>query len=246
MMITGLRATLYYLFLIVTVIPYAFLCVLWAPLPLHWRYKLTMGWPRLAVWGAQFFCGLRWQVQGWDNLPDGPAIILSKHQSAWETLFLPSHLPRQVCFVYKKELHLVPFFGWGLALLRMIPIDRAKGREAFEQVVQIGQIRLDEGRWPILFPEGTRIAPGKMGRFKFGGALLAIRTGTPIVPIAHNAGEYWPRNSFFKKSGLITVSIGAPISPEGLTPEALNQKVHDWVSSEMQRLNPESYGLNRE
>ncbi len=242
MIITGLRATLYYLFLIVTVIPYAILCVLWAPLPLHWRYKLTMGWPRLAVWGAQFFCGLRWQVKGWDNLPDGPAIILSKHQSAWETLFLPSHLPRQVCFVYKKELHLVPFFGWGLALLSMIPIDRAKGREALEQVVQIGQIRLDEGRWPILFPEGTRIAPGKMGRFKFGGALLAIRTGTPIVPIAHNAGEYWPRNSFFKKSGLITVSIGAPISPEGLTPEALNQKVHDWISSEMQRLNPERYG----
>jgi 1-acyl-sn-glycerol-3-phosphate acyltransferase len=124
----------------------------------------------------------------------------------------------------------------------MIPIDRAKGREAFEQVVQIGQIRLNEGRWPRLFPEGTRIAPGKMGRFKFGGALLAIRTGTPIVPIAHNAGEYWPRNSFFKKSGLITVSIGAPISPEGLTPEALNQKVHDWISSEMQRLNPERYG----
>lgn len=241
-MMTGLRATFYYLFLIITVIPYAFLCVLWAPLPLHWRYKLTMGWPRLAVWGAGFFCGLRWQVQGWENLPDGPAIILSKHQSAWETLFLPSHLPRQVCFVYKKELHLVPFFGWGLALLRMIPINRAKGREAFEQVVQIGQIRLDEGRWPILFPEGTRIAPGKMGRFKFGGALLAIRTGTPIVPIAHNAGEYWPRNSFFKKSGLITVSIGAPISPEGLTPEALNQKVHDWISSEMQRLNPERHG----
>lgn len=202
-----------------------------------------MGWPRLAVLGARFFCGLRWQVQGWENLPDGPAIILSKHQSAWETLFLPSHLPRQVCFVYKKELHLVPFFGWGLALLRMIPINRAKGREAFEQVVQIGQIRLNEGRWPILFPEGTRIAPGKMGRFKFGGALLAIRTGTPIVPIAHNAGEYWPRNSFFKKSGLITVSIGAPISPEGLTPEALNQKVHDWISSEMQRLNPERYSL---
>ena len=241
-MMTGLRATFYYLFLIITVIPYAFLCVLWAPLPLHWRYKLTMGWPRPADWGAGFFCGLHWQVQGWENLPDGPAIILSKHQSAWETLFLPSHLPRQVCFVYKKELHLVPFFGWGLALLRMIPINRAKGREAFEQVVQIGQIRLDEGRWPILFPEGTRIAPGKMGRFKFGGALLAIRTGTPIVPIAHNAGEYWPRNSFFKKSGLITVSIGAPISPEGLTPEALNQKVHDWISSEMQRLNPERYG----
>jgi 1-acyl-sn-glycerol-3-phosphate acyltransferase len=241
-MLTGLRATLYYAFLIITVIPYAFLCVLWAPAPLHWRYKLTMGWPRLAVWGARFFCGVRWQVKGWENLPDGPAIILSKHQSAWETLFLPSHLPRQVCFVYKKELHLVPFFGWGLALLRMIPINRAKGREAFEQVVHIGQKRLDEGRWPILFPEGTRIAPGKMGRFKFGGALLSIRTGAPVVPIAHNAGECWPRNSFLKKSGLITVSIGPPIPSEGLTPEALNEKVQSWIATEMKNLNPERFG----
>jgi 1-acyl-sn-glycerol-3-phosphate acyltransferase len=241
-MLTWLRATLYYAFLIITVIPYAFLCVLWAPAPLHWRYKLTMGWPRLAVWGARFFCGLRWQVKGWENLPDGPAIILSKHQSAWETFFLPSHLPRQVCFVYKKELHFIPFFGWGLALLRMIPINRAKGREAFEQVVLIGQKCLDEGRWPILFPEGTRIAPGKMGRFKLGGALLSTRTGAPVVPIAHNAGECWPRNSFVKKSGLITVSIGPPIPSEGLTPEALNEKVQSWIAAEMKNLNPERFG----
>ena len=129
-----LRSLLYFLFLAVTVIPYAFACILWAPLPLHWRYKLTVGWPRLAIWGAKVFCGIRWQVKGWENLPDGPAVILSKHQSAWETLFFPAHMPREVCFVYKKELHMVPFFGWGLALLRMIAIDRAKGRDAFEPV----------------------------------------------------------------------------------------------------------------
>ncbi|SUV86043.1 acyltransferase [Bordetella pertussis] len=163
-----LRSALYALFLIVTVIPYAFACILWAPLPLHWRYRLTVGWPRLAIWGARVICGIRWRIKGAENLPDGPAILLSKHQSAWETLFFPAHMPREVCFVYKKELHMVPFFGWGLALLRMIPIDRAKGRDAFEQVVRQGQVRLDEGRWPLLFPEGTRVPPGKTGRFKDG------------------------------------------------------------------------------
>lgn len=236
-----IRATLYYLFLTVTVIPYAFLCIACAPLPLHWRYQITMGWPRLAIWGARWFCGLRWRVEGAENLPDGPAVVLAKHQSAWETLFLPSHLPREVCFVYKRELHRIPFFGWGLALLKMIPIDRAKGKEAFEQVVQIGQQRLDAGRWPILFPEGTRIAPGKMGRFKMGGALLSGRTNSPIIPIAHNAGECWPRHSFTKKPGLITVRIGAPITPDGLSPEALNDKVAAWIDEQMRELNPERY-----
>ncbi len=240
-MMAWLRASLYYLFLTITVIPYAFLCLLCAPLPLHWRYRITMGWPCLATWGARAFCGVRWQVEGTENLIDGPAVVLAKHQSAWETLFLPSHLPREVCFVYKRELHRIPFFGWGLALLRMIPIDRTKGKEAFEQVVQIGQQRLDEGRWPILFPEGTRIAPGKMGRFKMGGALLAIRTNSPIIPIAHNAGECWPRHAFTKKPGLITVRIGPPILPEGLTPEALNDKVSAWIEAEMKSLNPERF-----
>lgn len=240
-MMAWFRASLYYLFLTITVIPYAFLCLLCAPLPLHWRYRITMGWPRLATWGARVFCGVRWQIEGTENLIDGPAVVLAKHQSAWETLFLPSHLPREVCFVYKRELHRIPFFGWGLALLRMIPIDRAKGKEAFEQVVQIGQKRLDEGRWPILFPEGTRIAPGKMGRFKMGGALLAIRTNSPIIPIAHNAGECWPRHAFTKKPGLIMVRIGPPISPEGLTPEALNDKVSAWIEAEMKLLNPERF-----
>ena len=178
------RSLLYMLFLSITVIPYAFACLIWAPLPLHWRYRLTVGWPRMAIWGARFFCGIRWQLKGAENFPDGPAVLLSKHQSAWETLFFPAHMPRQVCFVYKKELHMVPFFGWGLALLRMIPIDRARGRDAFEQVIKQGKQRMDEGRWPLLFPEGTRVAPGKTGRFKMGGALLASRTGAAVIPVA--------------------------------------------------------------
>ncbi|CAM4212096.1 Phospholipid/glycerol acyltransferase domain-containing protein [Bordetella tumbae] len=240
-----LRSLLYMVFLIVTVIPYAFACLLWAPLPLHWRYKLTVGWPRLAIWGARFFCGIRWQVKGAENLPDGPAVLLSKHQSAWETLFFPAHMPREVCFVYKKELHMVPFFGWGLALLRMIPIDRSKGRDAFEQVIKQGQQRMDEGRWPLLFPEGTRVPPGKTARFKMGGALLASRTGAAVIPVAHNAGECWRRNAFVKRPGLITLSIGPTIESQGLTPDELNAKVQAWIEGEMRQLNPERYAQER-
>lgn len=236
-----IRATLYQAFLIITVIPYAFLTLLCSPLPLHWRYRITVGWPRLAIWGASVILGIRWQVKGSENFPDGPAIILSKHQSAWETLFFPAHMPREVCFVYKKELHYVPFFGWGLALLRMIPIDRSKGRDAFEQVVQLGQKRINEGRWPILFPEGTRTPVGTAGRYKLGGARLAVRTNTPVIPIAHNAGELWPRRAFIKHKGLVTVSIGPPIDPSGLSAEELNGKVRDWIETEMRALNPERY-----
>jgi len=239
-----LRSALYTLFLIVTVIPYAFLCILWAPLPLHWRYKLTIGWPRLAIWGARVICGIRWEIKGRENLPDGPAVLLSKHQSAWETLFLVGYMPREVCFVYKRELHMLPFFGWGLALLRMIPIDRSKGRDAFDQVVKQGRQRLQEGRWPLLFPEGTRTAPGADTRYKYGGARLATMTGSDVIPVALNSGECWPRNAFVKRPGLITVSIGPVIRYTGQTPEALNTEVRDWIEGEMRRLNPERYGQN--
>ncbi|MGE4125463.1 MAG: lysophospholipid acyltransferase family protein [Pusillimonas sp.] len=238
----ALRSSLYMLFLTITVIPYAFACLLWSPLPLRWRYRLTMGWPRLAVWGAKVIVGIRWEIKGAENFPDGPAVVLAKHQSAWETLFLPAYLPRQACFVYKKELHRVPFFGWGLALLRMIPIDRGRGRDAFEQVVKVGQARLNEGRWPVLFPEGTRIAPGQTGRYKAGGALLATRTGAPVIPIALNAGECWPKNAFIKKPGLITVSVGPAIDSTGLDAETLNTRVQAWIEAEMRVLNPERYG----
>jgi len=237
----ALRSALFLLFMIVTVIPYAIACLIWAPLPLRWRYRLTVGWPRMVIWAARWIAGLRWRIKGAENLPDCPAVVLSKHQSAWETLFLPAYLPREICFVYKKELNRIPFFGWGLSLLRMIPIDRSKGRDAFEQVVRLGRQRLDEGRWPLLFPEGTRVPPGKVGRYKMGGALLATRTGVVVVPIAHNAGECWPRNSFVKRPGLITVSIGPPIETAGLDAEEVNRKVQDWIENEMRQLNPERY-----
>ncbi len=236
-----LRAFLYQAFLIITVIPYAIACLLCLPLPLRLRYRLTTGWPRLGVWGAKVILGIRWQVKGWENLPDGPAVVLSKHQSAWETMFFAAHLPKDVCFVYKRELHRIPFIGWGLAQLRMIPIDRAKGRDAVDQVIRVGKLRLEEGRWPLLFPEGTRIAPGQAGRYKAGGVLLARSAGVPIIPIAHNAGECWPRRSFLKKPGMITVSIGPLIPTSGASASTVNSQVEKWIEGEMRVLNPERY-----
>lgn len=236
-----IRSTLYMAYLIVTVIPYALCCVIWAPLPLKWRYKLTLGWTRSALWAARWILGIKYQAIGTENLPDGPAVILSKHQSAWETLYLAVSLPRDVVFVYKKELHHIPFFGWSLALLSMIPIDRTKGKESFEQVVRIGGQRIKEGRWPVLFPEGTRVAPGEVGRYKQGGAMLACKTNTPVIPVAHNAGECWPRNAFIKTPGMVTVSYGPAINPENHSPATLNRAAKEWIENEMHRLNPERY-----
>ena len=159
-LLTALRSAAYLLFLTVTVIPYAFAVIGWSWLPPTQRYWLTTGWPRMAVWGARWICGIRWRVEGWEHLPQGPAILLCKHQSAWDTLWLPSVMPRKLTFVYKRELHWVPFFGWGLASLGMINIDRSRGQTAFEQVVEQGTQHLHDGWWIAIFPEGTRTPPG--------------------------------------------------------------------------------------
>jgi 1-acyl-sn-glycerol-3-phosphate acyltransferase len=237
----ALRSFCFLLFQIATVIPYAFFSVVMLPLPLHWRYVIVTQWPRLVVWGARVICGVRWEMRGFEHLPDGPCILLSKHQSAWETMFIPSHMPREVCFVYKRELHYVPFFGWGLASLKMIHIDRDAGRNAFESVVSQGSRRLAEGRWIIMFPEGTRGPTGQKGTYKQGGTRLATRLDVPVVPIAHNAGACWPRNSFIKTPGLVTVSIGPPIASTGKTSEALMAEVERWIETEMRRLSPQVY-----
>ncbi len=237
----ALRSLLFLAFNTLTVIPFAFLSLLILPFPLHLRYYLIIKWTALVVWGARFFCGIRWTSKGFENLPDGPCVLLSKHQSAWETMWIPSHMPREVCFVYKRELHYVPFFGWGIASLRMIHIDRKQGRDAFESVVLQGSQRLAEGRWIIMFPEGTRVPVGQHRPYKQGGTKLATRLDVPVVPIAHNAGECWPRNSFIKKPGLVTVSIGPAIPSTGKSSETLMAEVEQWIETEMRRLSPTVY-----
>ena len=193
--------------------------------PVHTRYMLCARYTKMAIWGARVICGIEWKIEGWDRLPDGPAILLPKHQSSWETLWLPSVMPRDLTFVYKRELNWLPFFGWGLASAQMISIDRRKGQDAFEQVVEQGIERLGRGWWIVIFPEGTRTAPGSTRRYKTGGARLAVRTGAAAVPIAVNSGELWPRKAFIKRPGVITVSIGPPIDSHGKSAEEVGAAV---------------------
>jgi 1-acyl-sn-glycerol-3-phosphate acyltransferase len=209
-------------------------------LPYRTRYWLAMRWPAMNIWAARVLLGIRYQVIGTENLPDGPAILLSKHESAWETLFYPSFFHKPLCFVLKRELLRIPLFGWALLLLRMIAIDRSKGQLAFEKMVkQSEDVLYRQDRWMVLFPEGTRVRPGHHMRFKTGGARLAIASRTPVVPIAMNSGDLWPRQSFIKKPGLITVSIGPALLPESEDPTTLMAKVESWINKEMQRISPD-------
>jgi 1-acyl-sn-glycerol-3-phosphate acyltransferase len=234
------RTVLFYLFNILTVTPWSFIVVASRLFPVHTRYKLCTLWTRSSIWSARVICGIEWKVEGWDNLPDAPAIVLPKHQSTWETFWLPSFLPRDLTFVYKRELNLLPFFGWGIASTQMISIDRSKGQDAFEQVVEQGTNRLGRGWWIVIFPEGTRTPPGSTKRYKTGGPRLAVRTGAYALPIAVNSGECWPKNGLLRP-GVITVSIGKPIDPKGRSAEEVGALVESWIENEMRRLAPHRY-----
>ncbi|MEP6607050.1 MAG: lysophospholipid acyltransferase family protein [Burkholderiaceae bacterium] len=236
-----LRSLAYLTLLFVTVTPWSFVVLAGWLFPLRTRYRLCAVWTGMAVWAARAICGIEYEVEGWDNLPDGPAILLPKHQSTWETFWLQSTMPRPVTFVYKRELNWLPFFGWGIASTQMISIDRSKGQEAFEQVVEQGKDRLARGWWIVIFPEGTRTKPGPSRRYKTGGARLAVRTGAAAVPIAVTSGECWPKGQFIKTAGTVKVSIGPPIDPAGKTAEDVSSAVEVWIESEMRRLAPHRY-----
>jgi 1-acyl-sn-glycerol-3-phosphate acyltransferase len=241
-MMRRLRALLYVTIMVVSVAPWSLVVLASRLAPQTLRYRLAQLWTGWAIWGARAICGLRWKVEGWDRLPHGPAIVLAKHQSAWETLWLATTMPQRLSFVYKRELHYLPFFGWGMAVLGMININRNKGQDAFEQVVKQGEEHLRDGWWIGIFPEGTRTLPGSTKRYKTGGARLAVRTGTPVVPIAHNSGECWPRGHFApQRSGEVTVVIGPPIDPAGKSVDEVAAAVEAWIETEMRRLAPHRY-----
>ena len=185
-------------------------------------------------------CGITSQVTGWENVPRTPVVIMSKHQSAWETIFIEAKFPDQ-CWIVKRELLFLPFVGWSLMAIRAIAIDRKSGQSAREQIVQQGAGRLKEGLWVTIFPEGTRVAPGKVGRYGIGGALLATRSGTPILPIAHNAGEFWGRYAFRKRAGCVKVVIGPLIPTEGRDAISVNNEVQGWIEGQMRLISPERY-----
>ncbi|GAB1231718.1 lysophospholipid acyltransferase family protein [Ferrigenium sp. UT4] len=201
----------------------------------HTRHRLLSGFAPGMLWLLQVICGIRMEVRGRENIPPTACVVLSKHQSAWETLALQLVLPAHV-WVAKRELLWIPFFGWLLALSSPIALDRSKGKEAMKQLLEQGKSKLEQGFSIVLFPEGTRIPYGQKGKYKIGGALLAKHAGVPILPVAHNAGKFWGRNAFVKRPGVVQMVIGAPIATAGLKAEEINRLVEEWIEGEMAQL----------
>jgi 1-acyl-sn-glycerol-3-phosphate acyltransferase len=231
-----LRSLLFFIGQAITAPIFTLISLLAMPINPILRNDLISGWARSMLWWLKVTCNIRHEITGLENIPDLPTIVLSKHQSAWETLAFQAIFPTQV-YVLKRELLWIPIFGWGLAMSSPIAIDRSAGREALKKLVANGQARLNRGFWVVIFPEGTRIAPGERSKYHIGGAWLATHTKTPALPVAHNAGEYWAKNTFIKKPGVIKMHIGKPIQTTGLKADALNHQVEDWIEAEMLTLN---------
>ena len=208
-----------------------------------WGYRAGRLWRLSIQWGVEHLLGIRPRVIGLENMPQEACVILSKHQSAWETMTLQDYVPKGAfcVFVLKKELLRVPLIGWGLGAMKMISIDRSAGKEALDRVVEQGRERLKSGFYVIIFPEGTRVAPGTTKRYKSGGAYLATRVGCKIVPVAHDAGEFWPRQAFIKKPGTVTVSIGPAFDATGMSESEVNRRAEAWIEAEMRRISPHRY-----
>lgn len=211
------------------------LALLTFPFPPLTRYRLISSYARTMIVVLRRVCGIRHEVIGLENLPKEPCVVLCKHQSAWETLALQVIFPPQV-WVLKRELLWLPFFGWGLAMTSPIAINRSDGKGAMKQLLKQGKDRLKQGFCVVIFPEGTRVPYGQRGKYKVGGALLAVSSGVPVVPVAHNAGRLWGRNAFSKHPGVVTMSIGQPIPTQGRKADAINAEVEAWIENEIQHL----------
>ncbi len=230
-----LKSLVFSLFMIITTMVFSTTALLLLPLPFRVRYGYVRWFAVWNVWLLKSLCGLRYLIEGQENIPGDTSIIFSKHQSTWETMALQLIFPPQT-FVVKRELMWVPFFGWGLAVLKPIAIKRGTGRSAIKQVVRQGIERLKAGIWVVIFPEGTRVRPGQRVRYKLGGAILAAQSGYPVVPVAHNSGEYWPKKQFLKKPGTIRIVIGPPIAAKDRKPEEILAEAETWIESTMDRI----------
>ena len=244
-MMTLIRSTLFTLFLLVFTPIWSMLCMLVFPfLNPENRYRFIGLWNKVVIQVLKHLCGIHFEIRGMENIQavlDQPVVVLSKHQSAYETIAYIALLPKQLCFVFKRELLWIPFFGWALALLKMIHINRASKETAALSVASQGRKRLSEGKWILMFPEGTRTPVGSHKPYRKGGARLASATGATVVPIAHNAGRFWPRNSFMKYPGTVIFSIGPAIASAGKSGDQLHQEVESWIEAEMRRIDPSAY-----
>lgn len=232
-----IRSLIYFAFMSVTVVSHGTTIVLLGRiLGTPFSDRVATHWGKINIWLQRVICGLKINIVGKEHLPQASSIVMSKHQSTWETIALRGLLAPHQSWVLKQELLKVPFFGWALGYCRAIPIDRKAGRRAVLQVVKEGTRALDDGRIVVIFPEGTRTAPGQRKKYGIGGAILAEKSGYPVVPIAHNAGVYWKRRGVKKYPGTIEVRVGAPIASEGKKAQEIIDEVERWIEGELEKL----------
>ena len=230
-----LRSFLFQVYFYVSVCVFALGCVLGSPFGYRLIFGIARTWARSMLFVGKHLCGLDYVVEGRENIPDEPSVIMIKHTTVFETYAQLAIFPPQT-WVLKRELLWIPLFGWGLAAMRPIAINRGAGHTAVNQVIEQGRKRLEDGIWVTIFPEGTRMPLGQTKRYGISGAALACAAQVPVVPVAHNAGDLWPRRGLKKEPGLIRVCIGPPILPGDTPPKELNLKVQDWVESRMREI----------
>ena len=231
-----IRSLIFSTYSIVSITFYGFVCALTFIFPLHIRHKFIRAFLHVHIWMLRVICHVNYTIEGLEHVPTNrTGVVLSKHQSTWETFFLPLifHDP---AVILKRELLWLPFFGWGLAASDPIAINRSNRSRAMQQIIEKGKKRLQDGRWVLVFPEGTRVAPGAVGHYRLGGPRLAVAAQVPVIPVAHNAGRSWPRRKFIKQPGTIRVVIGPPIETIGRTPEEVLVLAKEWIETTMLRI----------
>lgn len=231
----AVRSYLFHFSMIVTVVIFITLALPFWLFPFETRDRIIKQWVRLQVWMLKILCNLRYEVEGQENIPEGGFIVLAKHQSTWETFAFQMVLP-PIVWVAKRELLFVPWFGWGLAMLDPIMIDRRSGKRALDQVIEQGSKRLGQGRCVVIFPEGTRVEAGTRRKYGLGGPLLAARTGYPVVPVAHNAGLFWGRRSHVIKPGVVRMVLGPVIDTAGKDADTIREETENWIEDKMMEL----------
>ena len=227
-----LGSVLFTLYLFLSVPVYVIVALATWPFPHRVTYAVGRHWTKSVLFFLKVLCGLDYTVEGRENIPDENTVVLLKHSSAFEAIAQVRIFPKQT-WVIKRELLWAPFLGWALPLFKPIAIDRKAGRDAVEQVLQQGRQRLAEGFWVMIFPEGTRVAAGETGRYGLSGALLATAAARPVIPVAHNAGEFWPRRGWLKKPGTIRMVIGPPIATAGREARDITTDVRDWIEAKV-------------
>ena len=228
-----LRGWIFYLLLALSILWLtAAILITWPFMSYERRYEVVCRpWAKFVLRLLRAVCGVQWRETGMENMPDRPVVVLAKHQSAWDPFWLGAYLKHPPCFIYKRSLNWIPCLGWALASMNMMAIDRSRGRQAFEQFMHRGPEFEKRGWWVTLFPEGTRVPPGEHVRWKTGGARFACTMGLPILPVAHNAGRCWPKNSVAKIPGTIDVVVGPLIETRGRDPHEVTAEVEAWIEA---------------